>query len=107
MIALPKGFKSITGLSESWKPKKKGERLEGALRNVRTIKIPKKGKEPARDWRVYVIATEHGDVEIGESAALRGLATVRKGSRVCIVYLGKRKIPGRPQPMRDFMVGVK
>lgn len=107
MIALPKGFKPLTGLASSWKPTKPGDKVEGVLRNIKAVKLPKKGKIPARTVNVFTITTEKGDVDVWESAALRPLATVKKGSRVAVVYLGKRKIPGRPQAMRDFAVGVK
>lgn len=107
MIALPKGFKPITGLSASWKPRKKGETVQGILRNVRKVNLKKRGKIPARTVNVFTITTERGDVDVWESAALRALADVKKGSRVAVVYLGPRKIPGRPTPMRDFAVGVK
>ncbi len=106
-LKLPAGFKAVSGLGQSWKPKKKGETVQGILRNIRTVKIAKKGKQPAREWRIAVITTDSGDVEIGESAGVRALFDQKKGSRVAVQYLGLRKIPGRPQPMRDFVVGVK
>lgn len=106
-IALPKGFKPILG--QSWKPKKVGETLQGILRNVRTVHIPKKGREPAREANIYVIHTIDGaDVDVWESAALRSLARVKKGTPVYLRYLGPRKIPGgRGAPMRDFLVATK
>lgn len=106
-MQLPKGFKPLTGLGESWKPKKKGETVQGVLRNSRSVNLKKRGKIPARTVQIYTITTDHGDVDVWESAALRALANVKKGQRVAIVYLGPRKIPGRPSPMRDFAVGVK
>lgn len=106
-IKLPKGFKPLTVLSTSWKPTKKGDTVEGILRNIKAVNLPKTGKIPARTVNVFTITTSNGDVDVWESAALRALAKVRKGSRVAIVYLGLRKIPGRPQPMRDFAVGIK
>lgn len=106
-IKLPAGFKAISGLGEAWKPQKTGESLQGILRNVRTVKVPKKGNRPAREVPIYTIQTAHGDTDVWHSAGLRALASVKKGQRVHLIYLGKRKIPGQVNPMRDFMVGVK
>jgi hypothetical protein len=106
-MKLPAGFKPISGLGEAWKPTKVGETVHGVLHHVKVVHLPKKGKQPARDWNIYTIRTKAGDVEVGESAGLRALAKVKKGREVFIQYLGKKKIGGGRQPMRDFLVATK
>lgn len=106
-VALPAGFKAIGGLGQSWKPAKPGDTLQGVLKAVKKVNLPKKGKIPARTVPVYTIGTKDGDIQVWESAGLRALGTVKKGKTVAVVFLGKKKIPGQAQPMRDFAVGVK
>lgn len=108
-VELPAGFKAIQGggdFAPSWDWKKQPV-IEGIMHGIRSVKLPKKGKIPAREVQVYTIRTKDGDVGVWESAGLRALKEVKKGKQVAIVYLGQKKIKGRPQPMRDFQVGVK
>lgn len=104
---LPKGFTAITSGGNSWKPDKPGESIEGIMVGVKVVTIPKKGRQPERDCNVYKIKTKNGDVDVWESAGLRALANIKKGKPVYIAYVGKKKIPGQQQPMRDFVVATK
>lgn len=104
---LPAGFKAISGIGGGWKPDKPGATVQGILVRVKVVKLPKKGKDPARDWKIYILKTKDGEVEIGESAGVRSLGQVKKGREVYIEYLGKKKIGGGRQPMRDFLVATK
>lgn len=108
-VQLPSGFKAIQGggdFAPSWDWKKHPV-IEGIMQGIRAVKLPKKGKIPAREVHVYTIRTKDGDVGVWESAGLRALNQVKKGKQVAIAYLGQKRIKGRPQPMRDFVVGVK
>lgn len=105
--ALPKGFTAITGGGDSWRPEKVGASLQGVLRNVKKVHMPKKGKMAARDVNIYTITTPTGDVQVWESAGLRALATVKKGRQVFVQYVGKKVIGKGRNPMREFVVAVK
>lgn len=109
---LPAGFNVISGLGSQWSPKP-GDSIQGILTRIKIVKLPAKGKKgkpnykEARDWPIYTIKTSTGEVELGESAGTRSLANVKKGRSVYIRYLGKKKLGGGRQPMRDFLVATK
>lgn len=104
---LPTGFKAISGGGNSWKPAKKGEAIQGVMIGVKTITMPKKGKQPARDVNLYTIRTKDADLGVFESGGLRALAKIKKGKQVYIQFLGMKKIPGQVQPMREYVVATK
>lgn len=110
---LPAGFKPISGIGAGWQPKKPGDSLQGVMGAVKIVKLAAKGKKgkqgyrEARDWPIYTVITKDGSQEVGESAGLRSLAQIKKGRPVFIQYLGKKKLGGGRQPMRDFLVATK
>jgi hypothetical protein len=106
-VELPKGFKAITGSGDfapNWDFEKQ-PLIEGVLKAVRAV-TQNKGKKDEREVNVYTITTKGGDLTVWESTALRALQDVKKGKRVAIAFQGFRKLKGRPQPMKDFTVGV-
>lgn len=107
-VSLPAGFKAIGGFGgDSWQPKKPGDTVQGKFVGTKKVKVPKKGKREGYERNLHTIATKTGDVQVWQSAGLRALESVKKGTQVAIVYLGKKKIPGQVQPMRDYAVGTK
>lgn len=109
-VSLPKGFTSIGGFGESWKPTKKGEILQGKLAGVRVQMVDRKrGKKTVKEpWNIYTIRTsDGGEMQVGESAGLRALSRVKKGQEVYIRFDGKRVIKKGQQPMREYTIAVK
>lgn len=108
-VTLPKGFQTISGFANSWKPDKKGSSLLGALVATKVVTVERKrGKKIVKeDVNKYTFHTSTGDVDVWESAGLRALAQVKKGQQVFIQYIGKRVITKGQNPMREFLVAVK
>lgn len=108
-VTLPKGFQTISGFANSWKPDKKGASLQGKLVAIKSVEVSRKqGKKIVKaDVNKYTIRTAAGDVDVWESAGLRTLQQVKKGQEVFIQYIGKRVITKGQNPMREFLVAVK
>lgn len=109
-VALPKGFTSIGGFGESWKPEKKGATLQGTMIGKRVQMVDRKrgNKTVKEPWNIYTIrSADGGEMQVGESAGLRALASVKKGAEVFIRFDGKRVIKRGQQPMREYTVAVK
>lgn len=106
-VELPKGFTAITRGGDSWKGEKPGDTLQGVLIGSKTVSMPARGRQPARDVELYSIETEDGTKrDVFESAGLRALADVKKGTPVCIVYVGLKSVGKGKNPMRDYLVGT-
>lgn len=113
-VSLPKGFTSIGGIGESWKPNKVGESLQGTMLGKKTVKVNRTRKEGKKTVKVkepvnvYTIrTTDGGEVQVWESAGLRALASVKKGAQVYIALTGKKVITKGQQPMRQYTVATK
>ncbi len=108
-VSLPKGFTSIGGMGESWKPDRIGTALHGKMLGVKVVKVERKrGKETVKEpVNVYTIESKDGgEVQVWESAGLRALQKVKKGQGVFIQLVGKRVIKKGQQPMRVFEVAT-
>jgi hypothetical protein len=103
---LPKGYRDITG-GASWRPKKPGEHIEGRYAGSKTIHLPKKGRQAARDLNIHRIDTVDGQLEVLQSAGLKALEGLKKGTSVYIQFTGMKKLGGGRNPMREFVVGTK
>src|SRR5256885_2277436 len=99
---LPTGYKPIErgGFAASWDFRKQ-PLIEGVFNGFRTIEQGK-GRQK-REVKV----TEIDGRTVWESAALRPLFDLKKGTRVAIAFTGFKKIPGRTQPMKLFEIGVQ
>jgi hypothetical protein len=103
---LPKGYKNITG-GNAWRPEKAGQHIQGKYAGSKSIDLPKKGKQPARSLNIHRIDTSDGQVEVMQSAGLKALEGLKKGTSVYIQYVGLKKLGGGRNPMREFIVGTK
>lgn len=109
-VALPKGFTSIGGFGESWRPTKKGASLQGVMKGSKTIKVERKrnGKTVKEPWTIYTIETnDGGEMQVGESSGLRALKSVKKGVEVFIRFDGMGKAKKGQNPPRLFTVATK
>jgi len=108
-VTLPKGYQTISGFANSWKPDKKGASLQGVLVAIKKVTVERKrGKKTVKeDVNKYTFRTLTGDVDVWESAGLRSLQQVKKGQSVFIQFIGKRIITKGQNPMREFLVAVK
>ncbi len=114
-MQLPKGFKPISGFGGSWDFKKERQ-IIGKIVSINTVKskkyfdtvIGKNGKKTKvpKEQRVCELQTDNGMRSVWESASLSALFDLKKGAKVCVIYLGTKKIPGRDKPMKDFLVGA-
>lgn len=102
-VALPKGFTAITGGGNSWDFKKQ-KTLQGVLKKIEGPFKSKQYKD--KEFRVARIETKDGEVSVFERAGTRALFDLKKGSKVFIGYVGKKKIPGRKEPMEEFIVAT-
>lgn len=107
-IQLPKGFNPIQAggqfaPSVDWKRTKT---VTGKLVALRSAKFKGQDGKP-RTVRIAEIEISKGNnVSIFESAGNRALFDVKKGTRVFVAYKGLKKLPGRKQPMREFVVAT-
>jgi hypothetical protein len=69
-----------------WKPTKIGDKLEGVLRE-RTV-LPGRND---KDYTLFTIETEEGDVKISGAVLESKLAEVADGSKILVTYKGKPK----------------
>lgn len=105
--ALPSGFKALDNIGKFFSGKSPGDQLVGKLVKVETRHFPK-GRYPARDANVYIVETKEGQkVEVTQSGGLGAMEQVKKGQTVAIVFIGMKKLKGRREPMREYLVGVK
>lgn len=107
-VTLPKGFTSIGGMGESWKPTKKGASIQGVLIAVKNIKkkAPKKGENPMMKLAT-IRTTDGGEVQVWESSRLRALFTVKKGTKVFVRFEGIGKAAKKGQnPPRLYTVAT-
>lgn len=78
----------------------------GVVRGVREGTVGK-GKAQ-RSTRYMDLDCDGREVTVGERADLKGLFDHAKiGQTVMIAYEGKKKIPGKPQPMMVFSCAIK
>lgn len=104
-VQLPKGFTAITGGGNSHDFKKE-KTLQGVLVGVKKV-TQNKGKKDERTVRLAIIRKADGtETAVWESAGNRALFDVKKGKKVFIALVGMKKLPGRKQPMKDFVVAV-
>lgn len=97
-VSLPKGFTSIGGFGESWKPTKKGASIEGVLLSIKKVKRKnvKKGENP--HTQIATVRDKSGaEFQLWESARLRPLFTLKKGAKVFVRYDGMGKATQKGQ----------
>lgn len=107
-VSLPKGFNPIAAGGQ-FAPSH-DFRLEkictGALLAVRKTTFDK-GKKDERTVRIATIKTAKGERSVWESAGNRALFDVKKGTQVFVQYIGMKKLKGKKNAMREFVVAVK
>lgn len=89
-VALPKGFTSVEGFGESWKPTKKGASIQGVIagfKKVKKKKALKKGELPF--YEICTIKTiDGGEQQLFKSAMLAPLFALKKGTKVFVRFDG-------------------
>lgn len=105
-VELPKGFKAIEHIGNYWRGEKPGDSITGKLVKSGTKHFPK-GKYAARDANVYTLDVDGRKVEITQSGGLGALEQVKKGQMVYVQFLGMKKIKGKKESMREFLVAAK
>lgn len=106
---LPKGFKAISGLGSTWDFEKE-PCIEGKI--VTFGEVQSRYKDPeTKKFKMQKNCTielkDKSTRTVWESAALRSLFDQKEGAQVAIVFLGRKKLEGRKEPMKNFLVGVK
>jgi len=108
-MQLPAGFEPISGggkFAPSWDFKRQ-KIVQGIVTRFGSATV-NKGKKDERTVKVATIKQKGGaEVSVFESGGNKGLFAVKKGAEVFIQYIGKKKLPGRKQPMNDFIVGAR
>ena len=106
-LALPKGFTSVGGFGESWKPTRKGESIQGVILGFKKVKkkSPKKGEDPF--FSIVTLKTDLGEMQIFKSAMLAALFALKKGAKVYVRFdgVGKAFKKGHNAP-RNYTVAV-
>lgn len=111
---LPKGYKSITGFADSWPGTnpKTGASIEGTIKEfghfMTEDKDPKTKKIVKRKVLTCTIIEKKSGEEkrVVESAGLRPLFKLKKGTKVFIAYTGKLVISKGKNPMRTYDIGA-
>lgn len=103
---LPAGFKAIEHLGDFWNGKEPGDNITGKLVSKK-VKHFAKGKYAARDANVYVIDVKGKKLEVTQSGGLGALEDVKKGQSVYIEFLGMKKLAGKKEKMKEYLVAVK
>lgn len=112
MYELPKGSRKIEP-AEFWKPTKPGDTVIGKIARFgeNTFADGNKGRnitlEPVVVWPVAGEPGGFGSVAVGLNTSLQTQITDSlKDHPVVIKYLGSKRTPGGPTPMRMFGVAV-
>ncbi len=87
-MAKGKGWVKVPDASMVDWDKQKSKPIEGTMLSVTTAKSKTKGKE---DYKVFKVETPSGIVAFTGTQLEQKLSTVKKGTKVKIVYTGKQK----------------
>lgn len=109
IVELPKGFKPIKGLSQSWDYENESP-LDGKIVEFHSVESQYKndqGKKKMQRNCVVARASDGRLITVWESAGTRPLFDLKVGTRVWIHFDGLRKVKGRKQPMKVFTVAMQ
>lgn len=108
-VSLPKGFTSIGGQGETWRPTKRGASITGTLAGVRVVKVERKrgGKLVKEPCKVYTVRdSDGGEIQLWQSAGLRAMERVKKGQKVFIRFDGMGKAKKGQNAPKLYTVAV-
>lgn len=104
---LPKGYEAIGGFSESWKPEKAGDSIEGTVSGFRDVEVTRGKKKEAS--RIMEIECKDGKTRsVWHSAGLNSLfERAEEGSQVYIRFEGMGKAKRGQNAPRLYTCGIK
>ena len=103
---LPAGFKAIEHIGNFWNGREPGDSIVGRLVKISVKHFPK-GKYAARDANIYMLDVNGKKIEVTQSGGLGAMESVKKGQQVYIEFLGMKKLPGKKERMKEYLVAVK